>query len=118
MSNTSPTLTGTTYSYDFTTGLTQAYLGGTGYKQIGFTPIKYGMVVGDINDDGSVNVIDYNQWALNYQKINGYYNPDLNFDGTINVLDYNKWALDYNAVNNANLKSASLLPKYISNVPK
>ena len=115
MSNAGASLSTGVYSYDFTTALAQAYGGGTGYKAIGSL---FGMVVGDDNNDGSVNILDYNPWAINFQKASGYYTADLNFDGSINILDYNKWALNFNAVNNANLKSAPIHSEYISNVPK
>jgi len=118
MSNTGATLTGDTYSYDFTSSLTQAYGGGTGYKQLG-TGV-FGMVTGDINHDGNVFVTDYNAWAVQFGATNTYSNSDLNQDGNVFVTDYNKWAVNFGntTINPTLLKSADLKPLYISCVPK
>jgi hypothetical protein len=103
------------YSYDFTTGLSQAYGGGNGYKQIGS---KFLMVSGDIDQDGSIFVSDYNQWAVGFGATNGYFNSDLDMDGDIFVSDYNKWAVNFGSTDNSLLKSAQSESKYFSCVPK
>ena len=57
------TMAGGVYAYDFSTGIGQTYGGAIGYKQIGNSPARYGMVTGDINQDGSVYTTDFDIWA-------------------------------------------------------
>jgi hypothetical protein len=115
MSATGATLAaGGVYSYDFTTGLSQAYVPGTGYKLVGTTPV---MVAGDIDHDNQVAVSDYNPWAADFGKTNGYYNADLDMNGNVFVSDYNKWAANFMASSNGIIKAVKAL-KYFSSVPK
>jgi hypothetical protein len=120
MSANSPTLTNSVYNYDFTTGLTQAYGGGSGYKQAGSA---FAMVTGDIDGDGNVYVSDFNNWATAFGNTGGYFKSDLDFDGKAFVSDYNKWAINFGITVNSGLKSAQVIPeqqkpKYSSSVPK
>jgi len=118
MSSTSPTLTGTTYSYDFTTGLTQVYGGGTGYKQIGVAPLKFGMIAGDVDHDGQVITNDYNSWASKFGITGLYLTSDIDMNGQVFTNDYNKWAVNFSNSSNILLKSAQISRKYFSGVPK
>ncbi len=96
MSANGMTLAGSTYSYDFSIDVTQAYNGSTGYKLIA-TGV-YGMVTGDADADGSVFPSDYNQWASKYNTA-GYLNSDFDMDVNVYPSDYNKWAANYNKGN-------------------
>ena len=118
MSNTGATLNDGVYSYDFTTALTQAYGSGIGYKQI--ETGVYGMVAGDINNDGNVFVTDYNIWAVDFGLTHTYSNSDLTQDGNVFVTDYNEWAVNFGitTTNPSLLKSAQLKPRYFSCVPE
>ena len=103
------------YSYDFTTGLAQAYRGGTGYKLAGSKAV---MVVGDIDHDGNIFVSDYNSWATGFGATNGYFMTDLDMDRDVFVSDYNKWAVNFGSTFGGSLKSILTKPKYFSCVPK
>jgi hypothetical protein len=115
MSATGAILSSGIYSYDFRTGISQAYGGATGYKQIGS---KFAMVAGDIDQDGNIFVSDYNRWAIGFGTTVGYFNSDLDMDGNVFVSDYNKWAINFGSTVVAGLKSAQTKPKYFSSVPK
>ncbi len=105
-------LTGSDYSYNFSTALTQAYNGGAGYKEI--TAGVFGMVAGDADADGSIYPSDYNQWAAKYNST-GYLNSDFDMDSNVYPSDYNKWASNYNK-GNPIAKNQGLVT-YISQVP-
>jgi hypothetical protein len=104
-----------TYSYDFRTGIGQALGNSNGYKQINTSPVEYGMVAADIDQDGAVFVSDYNVWAQQVGNGPGYFAPDVDFDGNVFVSDYNKWALN---VGTNNPVSMPLRPLYHSGVPQ
>ena len=112
------TLTGTTFSYNFSTAITQAYGGAAGYKQLATG--LFGMVGGDDDADGSVTVLDFSKWATDFGKSALYLSSDLDGDGQITVLDFSKWALNFGTANIAPLKSMNLQgseAKYASQVP-
>jgi hypothetical protein len=118
MSASGATLSGTEYTYNFSTALTQAYGGSSGFKQVGTgVNAKFAMVSGDIDDDGSIFVSDYNQWATGFGALSGYYIYDLDMDGKVYVSDYNMWAANFGTVGNE-LKSAKIRARYSSCVPK
>ena len=104
------------YTYDFSTAVTKAYGGTNGYKQIGMSPLRYGMVTGDIDQDASIFVSDYNVWAAAFGVTNVYNKSDLDTDGNVFVTDYNKWAANFGL--NNDLKSAKIQSKYFSCVPE
>ncbi|MEJ5302013.1 MAG: fibronectin type III domain-containing protein [Bacteroidales bacterium] len=89
MSNTGAVLSGNTYSYDFSTGINQAYGGSAGYKQLSAS--IYGMVAGDGDADGSILSSDFNAWAGDFGN-SGYYITDLDSDGQVFSSDFNRWA--------------------------
>jgi len=86
---------GDTISYDFSTGLGQVYGGTGGYKLLN-TGI-WGMVVGDINADKTIDATDVdNAWAPDAGDA-GYKAGDLNFNGEVNNIDKNDfWFINYN----------------------
>jgi len=115
MSSAGMSLSSGVYSYDFTTGLDQAYGGSSGYKQAGD---KYVMVGGDITHDGNIYVTDYNAWAVAFGTTDGYYKSDLNMDGDVYVTDYNLWAANFGSTADTTIKSGLLnRSKYFSCVP-
>ena len=122
MSATGLTLTGNTYSYDFSTAVTQAYGGAAGYKQIGTG--GFGMVAGDIDSDGSLYNSDFLQWRINSGTINAYNNSDLDFDNSVYNSDFTLWRINSGVTNPItksaiNIKSEVVVePKYSSQVPK
>ena len=103
------------YSYDFTTGLAQAYGSSNGYKMAGSKAV---MVAGDIDHDGNIYVSDYNLWATAFGSTAGYYNSDLDMDSNVFVSDYNKWAANFGSTIDNRIKSSRSKPKYFSGVPK
>jgi hypothetical protein len=115
MSSAGATLAAGVYSYDFTTGLGQALGGANGYKAMG---TKFGMVNGDIDQDGNIFVSDYNRWAVNFGVTSGYFSSDLDMDNNVFVSDYNKWAVNFGSAGDPKLKAAKLDAKYVSGVPK
>jgi len=65
--------------------------GAVGYKQIGISPARYGMVTGDINQDGSVYTSDYDIWAPLAGTANVYNHADLTWMECL-YFGYDKWA--------------------------
>jgi hypothetical protein len=88
-------LLGSVYSYDFSTSMDQAYGGIAGYKQIDDVPLRFGMVDGDADADGSISVLDYSVWAIDFGYPGVYYSSDLDMDSEVSVLDYSRWALNF-----------------------
>ena len=118
MSATGATLNGSVYSYDFTTGIAQAYGGATGYKAISGTYSTVAMVSGDVDHDGNIFVSDYNVWAFGFGTTAGYYLSDLDFDTNVFVSDYNIWAANFGTSFILGLKFGRSVPLFISCVPK
>ena len=107
-------LSGNTYSYDFTGSLGQAYSLGAGYKEIG-TGI-FGMVSGDTDADGAVFTSDFNAWAGQFGNDDVYENADLDMDGSVFTSDFNKWAGNFGS-DNLIEGGKTLTPMYTSQVP-
>ncbi len=81
--------TGDTYTYDFTTGTTQAYGDSDGYKQ--WEAGVAVMVAGDGNADGHILSSDKtNVWTPQAAK-NGYFSGDFNMDTQVNNIDKNNY---------------------------
>ncbi len=82
-----------TFAYDFTTGLSQAYL--DGHKLLGGG--IYGMIGGDSDASGTINITDKDMhWSLDAGDA-GYYQSDLNLDTQVNNPDKNDiWDVSYN----------------------
>jgi len=114
MSNTGATLSGATYSYDFSTGINQAYGGSDGYKQLSGT--VYGMVSGDSDADGQVMTTDFNPWSADYGNSN-YLSADNDLDGSVLTSDFNKWAGNFGFNHPVNAPSPGGQIFYKSQVP-
>ncbi len=78
-------------TWDFTTGLGQAYSGGgASMKHLGGG--VYGLFAGDNNADGDVTAPDFNQWnAETTAGATGYIRSDHNLDGDATAPDFNLW---------------------------
>jgi uncharacterized protein (TIGR02145 family) len=110
MSSAALTLSGNTYSYDFTDDVTKACGGTAGYKQIG-TGV-FGMVAGDIDADGAVFASDFNIWAINFGLTTVYLTADVDMDGQVFASDFNKWAVNFGT------NTGKSSPSYRSMVPE
>jgi hypothetical protein len=115
LANNAVPMTGGIYTYDFSTGLGQVFGGAIGYKQIGSSPVRYGMVTGDINQDGSVYTSDFDIWASLAGTPNVYNAADLNQDGNVYTSDFDQWATNSGM---SHPVSAPVKIKYLSGVPK
>jgi PKD repeat protein len=79
------------YSYDFTSGESQAHGGALGHKLL--TTGKWGMIAGDADASGLINTLDKTTfWNLQAGK-KGYLKSDMNMDGQINNKDKNDYWL-------------------------
>lgn len=76
-------------SYDFTTGAGQAY----GANQIDVSGSGlYAIYNGDVNQDGVVDGLDFNDWETdNNNFAAGYMTTDFNGDGIVDGLDFLIW---------------------------
>jgi len=84
------TLTGNTYTYDFSTALAQAHGAGAGYKEIAAG--VFGMAGGDTDADGKVFASDFVGWATDSGLQDLYSPADMDFDGNVFASDFVKWA--------------------------
>jgi PKD repeat protein len=95
------TLTGNDYIYDFTTGSGQAHGGTNAQKQIASG--VWGMIAGDINADGVINMADKSpEWEVMAGEA-GYHQADVNFDGQVNNMDKDDFLIP-------NLGKSSMIP--------
>jgi hypothetical protein len=115
MSSAGATLTGNNYTYDFTTGIGQAYGGSAGYKQIGTS--AYGMVAGDGDGDGASSTSDFNAWTTDFGFSNVYNSQDFDFDASVQLSDYNQWTINFGFNNPVNAPSGNNGIIYKSQVP-
>ncbi len=97
MSASGMTLAGSSYGYDFSTALSQAYNGAAGYKDIA-TGV-FGMVAGDADADGEISVLDFSVWATDFGSNPIYFPSDIDGDGDVSVLDFSKWATNFGTGN-------------------
>jgi len=81
-----------TYSYDYSTSISQVYNNGQKELSTGI----YGMIGGDVNGDGIVNEIDANQDWTAQAGFSGYLKGDLNLNGQVNNPDKNDWWFENN----------------------
>ena len=94
---------GGSVSYDFTPASSQAF--GNNMKQVDATPLKFGIFVGDQNQDGVVTLNDVlNVYNNSIGFVNGYVTSDMNGD---NVTDLSDIVL---TSNNAGLFAAVVRP--------
>lgn len=53
------------------------------------------LLLGDANEDGVVNALDYIIWASQVGQFAPNLKADFNFDGTVDKFDYNIWAANF-----------------------
>jgi hypothetical protein len=83
------TASGGIYSYDFSIAESQVHGGNAGYNNV--TGSVWGMVAGDANRDGLINLSDKTQWAA-FAGQRGYIDTDFTMDTQVNNNDKNdKW---------------------------
>lgn len=75
------------YDYDFTTSESQVYGGTSGHKEI--SAGIWGMISGDANGDGIINMDDKSINWLNQSGLSGYKSADFNMGGKVDNLDKN-----------------------------
>ena len=85
MANSAVPSSGGVYTYDFTTGINQVFGGIDGHKEISIG--IWGMIGGDGNHDGTVNVNDKSPLWENEAGEQGYIGSDHNLDGEANNQD-------------------------------
>ncbi len=89
-----PIVMGLSNSYDFTDAASKAY----GANQVDLGSGVFGFYSGDINQDGSIDFLDYPD--LDFSSLNGdlgYLVTDLNGDASVDFLDYP--TIDANSLN-------------------
>ncbi len=84
MSANGVTETAGTYAYDFSVSESQVYGGSTGYKNL--SGGVWGMVAGDNNHDGLIDLNDKAQWTAIAGQ-NGYLDTDFSMDTQVNNQD-------------------------------
>ena len=113
MSATGISLTGSSYLYNFSTAITQAYGDAAGYKQIG-TGV-FGMVSGDADADGNISVLDFSEWSTSFGLNPFYLSADIDLDVDVTVLDFSQWSSNFGLSTPA--KGSSAVGKYKCQVP-
>jgi hypothetical protein len=75
-------------AYNFSSGANQAY----GGNQIEIVPGKFAIFSGDINQDFSVDLLDFSIWINDFDTFAfGYVSSDLNGDQSGDLLDFSFW---------------------------
>ncbi|MBK8685603.1 MAG: hypothetical protein IPN26_11710 [Bacteroidetes bacterium] len=74
--------------YDFSSDVTQAF----GNNHLQMEPSVFAIYSGDINQDGVIDGLDYNEWENDSNNFaGGYFRTDLNGDGMVDGLDFILW---------------------------
>lgn len=85
LSNNALTPFGGVYSYDFSSGVNQVYGGANGHKEL--VPGVWGMISGDGNRNGSIEIGDKSPLWENEAGTKGYIFSDYNLDSESNNID-------------------------------
>lgn len=81
-------------NYAFHSGSAQAY----GQNMPQLEPGVFGLFSGDINQDGVIDGLDYNDWEVDNNSFgSGYLATDLNGDGIVDGLDFLLWEINNNS---------------------
>ncbi len=83
-----PVTASTEVFYDFTTARSQAF---GDFQQIMLPNGKAAMYVGDYNQDGTIQVSDYDTWIFFPSQIGIYESTDGTLDGVIQLTDFDAW---------------------------
>ncbi|MBP9933913.1 MAG: hypothetical protein KBF25_09460, partial [Chitinophagaceae bacterium] len=88
-----PVLITANSTYDFSTAANKAY----GSNQVQVENGIWAFFTGDINQDGVVDGLDYNDWENDSNNFaGGYFSTDLNGDGIVDGLDFIFWEQNSN----------------------
>lgn len=88
-----PVLIGSGTSFDYSTAANKAY----GANQVQIQAGVWAIYSGDINQDGVVDGLDYNDWETDSNNFgSGYLATDLNGDGIVDGLDFLLWEVNSN----------------------
>ncbi len=82
--------------YDFSTTMAQAY-GANQLVNLG-GGAGFGMLLGDVNGDGVMNVFDFDALIAEGSLLNQYLFADFNFDGHVTVKDFNLYQQNASAI--------------------
>ncbi len=63
--------------------------GGGGGSSVTTTTTTTGSIVGDINGDGVVDILDFNALIVHWGQTGSSLTADLNHDGVVDILDFN-----------------------------
>lgn len=81
--------------YDFTLSPSNSF--GNNVQLVDPLLMRYGLFSGDINQDGIVDGLDYNDWESDANNFGaGFISTDLNGDGVADGLDYNLFEVNNN----------------------
>lgn len=91
----------TPVSYDYTISVNQAL----GNEQLAPLPNSnsVGLFVGDFDNNGLINNLDFNLWKGNSAAVNVYLPIDADGNGIVNNQDFNEWAANPSKVGNSDL---------------
>jgi hypothetical protein len=88
-----PVLISQNMLYDFSTSAAMSF----GNNHLQMEPSVFAIYTGDINQDGVVDGLDYNDWENdNNNFAGGYFSTDLNGDGIVDGLDFILWETNSN----------------------
>ncbi len=93
-------ITASPVAYDFTTGAEKA-MGSSQLKEKG---TNYCQIVGDFDQNGIINSLDFNIWKQNSALVNRYLSWDADGNGVINNLDFNAWKLNRSRIGEPTIK--------------
>lgn len=114
MSSHGMTFANNIYQYNFSTGITQAYGGGEGYKELEVG--IFGMVAGDAEADGSIFMSDRTLWRAALGTTSLYHATDFDLDGNVFMSDRTLWRANLGISNP--ITGIFLQPRFKSQVPK
>jgi len=116
MSNNALAFSSGTYNYNFSSAVSQAYGGVSGFKQIDDAPVRFGMVAGNVDADIEIGANDFTLWSQNI-GLGSYLSADADMDADVGANDFTVWSRNIALGNTIPSKSHSAA-MYKSQVPK